>query len=261
MLSLLVTLALASAPAPAAAPIPAAAADDGAVAVHIAGIHLVGPEQVMLLLADAGEERALPISVGRDQGLAIYMGREKTATPRPMTHDLLVTVLRTLEAEVDRITVTALRKDTYYAEIALRAGDHRHTIDARPSDAIALAVRLEAPIYSAPQLLRPIGDLGRRAPATRADGRIGVTVQPLDPDLAEVLGASGVEGVLVASVLEAGPAARAGLRRGDIIRRVDGVPTGTLEAYRAATDGGRPREFAIWREGRALVLTLPEPKP
>jgi len=235
--------------------------DSGTVPVHIAGIHLVGPEQVMLLLADAGEDRALPISVGRDQGMAIYLGREKTATRRPMTHDLLVTVLKTLQAEVLRVTVTALRQDTYFAEIALRSGDRRHTIDARPSDAIALAVRLEAPIYSASQLLRPIGSLGRREPTTRGDHRLGIRVQDLDPDLAEFLGAAGVEGVLVASVLEGGPAARAGLRRGDIIRTIDGLPTGTMAAYRAATDGGNPREFAIWREGRGLILGLPDLSP
>jgi bifunctional DNase/RNase len=255
-------LALA-APAPARHAIPQAtmarsAPADGAVPVHIAGIHLVGPEQVMLLLADAGEEKALPISVGRDQGMAIYMGREKTATPRPMTHDLLVTLLRTLAAEVERVTVTALRKETYFAEIALRAdGGRRHTIDARPSDAIALAVRMEAPIYSVPGLLRPIGDLGRRAPTTRSDNRIGVSVQPLDPDLAEVLGAAGVEGVLVASVLDGGPAARAGLRRGDIVRRVDGAVTATLEAWHAATATGPARQITVWREGRTLALDLP----
>jgi len=239
----------------------APADDEVAVPVHLAGIHLVGPDQVMLLLADTSEDRALPISVGRDQGMAIYLGREKAATPRPMTHDLLVMVLKTLEAEILRVTVTALRKDTYFAEISLQSGGRRHTIDARPSDAIALAVRLEAPIYSAPRLLRPIGTLGRRDPTTRGDSRLGIRVQDLDTDLAEFLGAAGVQGVLVASVLQGGPAARAGLRRGDIIRSLDGVVIGTMAAYRAATDGGNPRKVAIWREGRGLVLELPELSP
>jgi bifunctional DNase/RNase len=257
--ALVLAAILASAPAGVGSPVPAATASrDGSVPVHIAGIHVVGPEQVMLLLADAGEENGLPIAVGRDQGTAIYLGREKTVTPRPMTHDLLVSVLRTLEAEVERVTVTALRGETYYAEIALRAGGRGHTIDARPSDAIALAVRLEAPIFSAPGLLRPIDDLGRRAPATRPDSRTGIGVQPLDPDLAEVLGAAGVEGVLVASVREAGPAARAGLRRGDIIRSVNGAPTGTIEEWRAAMAAGPPRSIVIWREGRSLTLKLPD---
>lgn len=124
------------------------------VPVHVAGIQAVGPDQVVLLLADEKEEKAVPIAVGRDQGLAIFLGKERAQTPRPMTHDLIVEILKDLGATVEKVTITELKDDTYYAEIALRSGVTLHPVDARPSDAIALAVRLRTPIFAAPGLLQ-----------------------------------------------------------------------------------------------------------
>lgn len=230
------------------------AAAEPTVPVHIAGIQMIAPDQVLLLLADEKEERAVPISVGRDQGIAIYMGREKAESPRPMTHDLLANILKTLGAEVERVTVTQLKRDTFFAEIALRSDGRVHAIDARPSDAIALAVRLNAPIFSAPDLLRPLGALGRPGPVANADRRLGLSVQELDRDLAEFMGATSVAGVLVASIVAGGPADRTGLRRGDIISEIDGKPTADLDAYSAALDGSLPSRFSVWREGRSLTM-------
>jgi len=227
------------------------------VPVHIAGIHVVDADQVLLLLADEKEQRVVPIAVGRDQGLAIYLGREKTATPRPMTHDLLVRILKTLKATVERITVTELRQETYISEIALRDGRTLHRIDARPSDAIALAVRLDTPIYAAPGLLRSLGEAAPPGLDARLDHRLGLTVQSLDADLAESLGASGVAGVLVASVAAGGAAEKAGLKRGDIIREVDGRPTVDPDAYGAAVErADGARQLSVWRDGRNLTLAL-----
>lgn len=231
-----------------------AAATGSTVPVHVAGIQMISPEQVLLLLADEKEERAVPIAVGRDQGIAIYMGKEKTESPRPMTHDLLASILKTLGAEVERVTITGLKHDTFFAEIALRSDGRVHPIDARPSDAIALALRLDAPIFSAPGLLRPLGALGQPAPVTNADRRLGLSVQEMDEDLAEVMGATSVAGVLVASTVAGGPADRTGLRRGDIIREIDGKPTADLDSYSAAIDGTLPSRFSVWREGRTLTI-------
>ena len=158
---------------PAATPKPGTPAppEVAPVPVHIAGIKMVGENQVLLLLANEAETRAVPIVVGRDPGLAIYMGRERAATPRPMTHDLLVQLLKTLKASVEKITVTELKNDTYYSEIALRAGGTAHLLDARPSDAIALAVRLDTPIFAAPALL--LAPDAPRPPGVTARGPSG----------------------------------------------------------------------------------------
>ena len=237
-------------------PTPTPPAAPGPVPVHISGIQMIGPEQVLLFLADEAEERMVPISVGRDQGIAIYLGKMKADTPRPMTHDLLANILVALGAVIEKITVTELKNDVYFAEISLKAAGKLHPIDARPSDAIALAVRTNAPIFAATALLKPIEAIGQPDATIHADRRLGLTVQPLDPDLAESLGAGGVTGVLVSSVLQGGPAGRAGLRRGDIVRAVDGRPVLTLAAYREASDNGA-KSLTVWREGRETTLRTP----
>src|SRR3989449_1577730 len=156
-------------------PAPAPTAPAGPVPVHISGIQMIGPEQVLLLLADEQEEKMVPISVGRDQGIAIYLGKMKTDTPRPMTHDLLANILTLLGAVIQKITVTELKNDVYFAEISLRSGGKIHPVDARPSDAIALAVRTGAPIFAAPALLKPLDSTGKpdESSGFRSAGEIG----------------------------------------------------------------------------------------
>ena len=101
----------------------------------------------IVILKDMGGERVLPIWVGVTEANAIALQIENIATPRPMTHDLLRNILLEIEAEVLRIVVSDLRENTFYAMIYIdRAGD-TIAIDARPSDAIALALRTKAPIY------------------------------------------------------------------------------------------------------------------
>jgi bifunctional DNase/RNase len=226
------------------------------VPVHISGIKMIGPEQVLLLLADEAESRAVPISVGREQGIAIYLGRMKADTPRPMTHDLLANILGVLGATIERITVTDLKSDVYFAEISLMAGGRIHAVDARPSDAIALAVRTGAPMFAAPGLLRSLDAPGTPDRTIHADRRLGLTVQELDPELAESIGAPGVTGVLVSSVARGGLAERAGIRRGDIVRALDGRAIPTLPAYREAS-ASAVKSLTVWREGRESTFRTP----
>ncbi len=233
-------------------------AENEPILVHLAGIRMVAPEQALLVLADEEERRAVPIAVGRDQGLAIYLGQEKTSTPRPMTHDLMVQILDALDVEVENVIITDLREGTYYAEIALKDGRRRHRIDARPSDAIALAVRLEVPILASPDLLTNIDGNGPPGDVAEGGRRFGLTVQVLDADLAEFLGATGVAGVLVASVVADSPAEIAGLRRGDILQGLDGRPTGDLVTYLEAVGmASRFPSFDVWRDGEQLSLVRP----
>ena len=228
------------------------------ILVHLAGIRMVAPEQALLVLADEEGRRAVPIAVGRDQGLAIYLGQEKTPTPRPMTHDLIVQILDTLGVDVEKVIITDLREGTYFAEIALKDGRKRHRIDARPSDAIAIAVRLDVPILASPDLLTPIDGDGPPGDMVAGGRRFGLTVQELDADLAEFLGATGVPGVLVASVVADSPAEISGLRRGDILQSLDGRPTNDLNAYLDAIGmASRFPSFDVWRDGEQLTLVRP----
>ena len=101
----------------------------------------------IVILRDDEGHRILPIWVGVFEANAIALQIENVQTPRPMTHDLLKNVIQDLSAEVDRIVVTELKENTFYAVIHLRADGQAVVVDARPSDAIALALRSGAPIF------------------------------------------------------------------------------------------------------------------
>ena len=101
----------------------------------------------IVILKDGDERIFLPIWVGIFEANAIALQLENIATPRPMTHDLLRNLIETMEGKVSRIIINDLRDSTFYARIDMVVGDRRLEIDARPSDAIALALRTEAPIF------------------------------------------------------------------------------------------------------------------
>ena len=100
----------------------------------------------IVILKDKDGERVLPIWVGIFEANAIALQIENIATPRPMTHDLLRNVISDLDGSVDRIVVSDLKDNTFYAIIHLTVRGERVAIDARPSDAIALALRTRSPI-------------------------------------------------------------------------------------------------------------------
>jgi uncharacterized protein len=108
---------------------------------------LVG-KQPIVLLKTADGNKFLPIWIGHPEAAAILMKLQGASTPRPMTHDLVTDMLDQLDAQVTRITVTELKENTFYASITVAQNGSEIEIDSRPSDAIALAVRAEAPIYA-----------------------------------------------------------------------------------------------------------------
>ncbi len=101
----------------------------------------------VIILRAEKEKRSLPIWVGLFEANAIALELEKISTPRPMTHDLIKKILESLDARVQKIVVNDVRHNTFYAVIHLRLGSADITVDSRPSDAIALALRVGAPIF------------------------------------------------------------------------------------------------------------------
>jgi bifunctional DNase/RNase len=108
----------------------------------------------IVILKDLGSDTVLPIWVGVYEANAIALEIEKVTTPRPMTHDLIKNVLVGLESQVHKVVVTELRDDTFYAVIWLERGGHIISIDSRPSDALALALRMDCPIFVEDQVLK-----------------------------------------------------------------------------------------------------------
>src|SRR3989440_13059933 len=101
----------------------------------------------IVVLKDVGGEAVLPIWVGVYEANAIALEIEKVTTPRPMTHDLIKNLLIGLDTDVHKIVVNELREDTYFAVIWMERDGKVISIDSRPSDALALALRLDCPIY------------------------------------------------------------------------------------------------------------------
>lgn len=101
----------------------------------------------IVILKDVHGNRALPIWIGNFEANAIALEMEQVTPPRPMTHDLIKNILEGINATVTRVVVNDLRDSTFYAQIFLLVGGEEVIVDSRPSDAIALALRVKAPIF------------------------------------------------------------------------------------------------------------------
>jgi uncharacterized protein len=122
------------------------------MSIYGVSFDMVGKQPIVLLRTLDGS-KFLPIWIGHPEAAAILMKLQGTPTPRPMTHDLVTDMLGELNAKVEKIAVTELRDNTFYASITLRIDGSEIEIDSRPSDALALAVRADAKIYVADQVI------------------------------------------------------------------------------------------------------------
>lgn len=120
-------------------------------------IEAPGAAPVLLLRESAAPHRLLPIFIGQPEATAIAFVLDGIATPRPMTHDLLKTVLDETGATMGRVVITDLSEGTFYAEIHLTVGGAERVIQSRPSDAIALALRADAPLFAEESVLSAAG--------------------------------------------------------------------------------------------------------
>lgn len=118
------------------------------IEMRVAGIALDAiTRSPIVLLKDSTDRRALPIYIGQEQARAIMSALENQKPPRPLTHDLMVNMLEVWNMTLEKVIIHSLEKDTFFAALILRQGENRKEIDARPSDAIAIALRTNAPIW------------------------------------------------------------------------------------------------------------------
>ena len=118
------------------------------IEMNVAGIALDAiTKSPIVLLKDASERRALPIYIAQDQARSIMNVLENKVAPRPLTHDLLINLIEVWELTLDKVIIHALEDNTFYAVLCTRQGKITKEIDCRPSDAIALAVRTDCPIW------------------------------------------------------------------------------------------------------------------
>jgi bifunctional DNase/RNase len=112
----------------------------------------------VVILQERGGTRLLPIWIGQPEAESIVMHMHNVKRPRPITHDLVRSLIMGMDAQLRRVQITRVEKQTYYAELHLQHGETLARIDARPSDGIAIALRLDAPIYAAESLLVEPGE-------------------------------------------------------------------------------------------------------
>lgn len=110
--------------------------------------------QYVVVLEDLEKTRLVPIWIGVNEGNAIALEMQGEKFPRPLTHDLIVNLLRTLDSEIEKVVISDLKENSYYAIIYLKHGGKITTIDARPSDSLALAVRVRCPIFIDEKVLK-----------------------------------------------------------------------------------------------------------
>ncbi len=125
------------------------------IEVRIRGL-MMDPSTNMpiVVLKDVGSDTVMPIWVGIFEANAIAIEIEKVSAPRPMTHDLTRNLMRSMNGQLEKIVITELRDDTFFAVLWIRQDDELITMDARPSDAIALALRADCPIFVSEQVMQ-----------------------------------------------------------------------------------------------------------
>jgi bifunctional DNase/RNase len=208
------------------------------VAMNIKGLVVdpVNSKPIAVLETADKPHRLLPIWIGRFEAGAIALEMEKVPALRPMTHDLIKSILSGLEAKVQRIIVTKLEENIFYAVILLEQNGQELQIDSRPSDAIAVALRVDAPIFATEQVLKDAQsiEVPERQEASLSKGAFGMTVQAVTPALAEHFSLPESKGVLVSHIKSDSLAQSAGILRGDIITTLGERQTDTLKAFEDA---------------------------
>ncbi len=124
------------------------------VEVKINGLFLTQSQASGVILKEIKGDRTLPIIIGEYEAQSIALGLENIKPPRPITHDLALNIVGSLEGQIERVIVTELKNNTYFAIIQIRRDTKLYEIDSRPSDAIALAVRQNIPIFVEEEVLQ-----------------------------------------------------------------------------------------------------------
>jgi uncharacterized protein len=216
----------------------------------------------VVLLESSKEKKPLPIWIGVEEATSIALEMKKISLPRPNTHDLIRNILQGVGAAVQRITITDVRNDIYYARIAVKLKGQDYQIDSRPSDAIAVALRMKAPIYASVKVLDQAKQLGSPKSPSEAYRNLGIQAQDLTPELASLFDLNAKAGILVADVEPGSAAAQAGLQRGDVILKVNEKSlqkTAELESFIQTAKKGEPFKLEVLRKGKTttIVLNLP----
>jgi bifunctional DNase/RNase len=217
----------------------------------------------VVILESTQKKEFIPIWIGKNEATSIAMELEHVKIPRPNTHDLIRNILEGLGALPRQITITDLRDNTYFAVITLNFHGQDFQIDSRPSDAIAVALRMNVPIFASSDVLAKAGQLPAPSDSTKGIRRtLGFQIQDLTRDLAAFFDLQTNGGVLVADVESGSTASRAGFQRGDVITKINGATVhnvSQLETFLETLEKPIRLRLEIQRKGRPGTVTLDLP--
>jgi bifunctional DNase/RNase len=211
--------------------------------------------QPVVTLADPEEKRALFIWIGLPEARAIYSELEGIRHQRPLTHDLLEKIILETEGGVYRVVVTHTLENIYYATVVLQKGDNLIEIDARPSDALVMALKFDAPVFVSRDLFEKMSlPLESR---DEVEESYGLSLQELTPDLAQYLRLESKTGVMVSAIRKGSQAEADGLMTGDIIVEIAGQIVEDLRFLRKTFEKSKQSLKAkVFRNNRFLTLTV-----
>jgi bifunctional DNase/RNase len=228
------------------------------VEMEVKGVRLdaVGNSPVVLL-ADKEGKKALPIWVGLLEANAIDKELRNSTSPRPMTHDLLYSILAQAHVKVKEIRIVDIKNNTYYAILFLTINKEVVEVDARPSDAIVIALKSKTPILVSAKILEEQGiALAKKSALIE---RFGIRIQELTPALATHFNFKSQKGVLVAEVLPRSVSESSGIKPGDIITKANSNEVGSVEAFQAILDSvkaGNPVLIELFRDDQSKEVNL-----
>ncbi|MEJ5377650.1 MAG: bifunctional nuclease domain-containing protein [bacterium] len=209
--------------------------------------------QPVVLLTDPSGRRTMPIWIGEAEAMALEAAMGGHVSKRPLTHDLLASVINRLEASLEEVRVTELKEEIYYALILLKGPKGLIQVDARPSDALVLAVKTMKPV----SVERSLFETKSLSMTGSLIELYGLEVQELDQQLSLALGHKG-KGVLVAHVFSETPAQRGGIQPGDILEKIEGRILESPEELEEALQSSQGKmRLELFRKGKRLELVIP----
>jgi bifunctional DNase/RNase len=240
---------------------------DDPVPVELSTIGLDGRSgSPIVVLRDPQSGNVLPIWVGPAEAQAIALVLHGIVPPRPMTHDLMASLISELRADVEEVVVTDLRSNTYFGVVRLRVAGEKKIleVDSRPSDALALALRTGAPIRVARKIFDTVPEFDFIAPEgpNQVVQALGMTVVVATPSLRKEFRLGNERGIVVTSAF--GAAREKGVRRGDLITEVNGKAVQDPAAFFDVVRGTRPRapvRITYRRGGDTRTVEIPADAP
>jgi len=228
------------------------------IEMEVKGVRLdAAGQNPVVVLADKDGKKALPIWIGLLEANAIDRELRNIPSARPMTHDLLHSILEQVHAKVKEVKIVELKDHTYYAKLFLTLDKDLIEVDARPSDAIVIALKSKAPVYVSIKIMDDQGivlarkeDLGERH---------GIRIQELTPSLASHFNFKGQKGVLVSEVVSGSTSEISGIKAGDIITKINLKEIGSVQDFEEAFDAvglGSSVRISIFRDDKFQEVNI-----